>query len=129
MNRIGILGCHSLLAAGLVLLAGCGGAYPPADPSRGEEAVKTAFEGWKKGETPEALRQGSPAIYLNEPEFTAGNKLLSFEIVEPLTPTGRQLRCTMKLSLQGAKSGAKYEKSIGYQVDTDPAFVIAREDL
>ena len=78
---------------------------------------------------PATLQKQRPAIYLNEPEWMAGNKLLNFEIVEPLEPFGRQLRCAVKLSLENGKNGSKYEKRIGYQVETNPAFVIAREGL
>jgi len=119
----------SRLAAGIVLLAGCGGPHAPADSGAGADAVRTAFESWKKGDTPAILQKQRPAIYLNEPEWFAGNKLLSFEIVEPLEPYGRQLRCAVKLSLENAKNGSRYEKRVGYQVETNPAFVIAREGL
>lgn len=123
------LGCLSRFAASIVLLAGCGGPHAPADAITGEGALRTAFESWKKGETPATLQKQRPAIYLNEPEWIAGNKLLNFEVVEPLEPFGRQLRCGVKLSLENAKNGAKYEKRIGYQVETNPVFVIAREGL
>lgn len=121
-------GRYCLFAAGLVL-AGCGGAHPPADAAKGEEALRTAFESWKSGETPEALKNRQPPIYLNEPEWAAGKKLLSFEIVEPLQLQGRQQRCTVKFTIEDAKTGAKQEKRIGYQVETNPVFVIAREAL
>ena len=124
------LGRLSLLAISLALLAGCGGSlHAPAEADKGEDALRTALESWKKGNTPQTLQKAQPPIYLNDPEWIAGHRLLGFEIVEPLTPMGRQLRCTVKLSLQSAKSGAKYEKRIGYQVETNPAFVIAREGL
>jgi len=119
----------SRLAAGIVLLAGCGGPHAPADSVAGADAVRTAFESWKNGDAPATLQRQRPAIYLNEPEWLAGNKLLHFEIVEPLEPYGRQLRCAVKLSLENAKNGSKYEKRVGYQVETNPAFVIAREGL
>lgn len=117
------------LAASLVWLAGCSGDHPVADATKGEQAVRTAFESWQKGDSPDALQKARPPIYLNDPEWLAGNRLLEFEIVEPLTPFGRQLRCGVKLSLENVKSGAKYQKHIGYQVETTPAFVIAREGL
>ena len=120
---------YALLAVGLALLAGCGGAHAPADSTKGEDALRAAFESWKNGDSPETLQKAQPPIYLNEPEWIAGNRLLGYQIVEPLEPFGRQLRCAVKLSLQSAKSGAKYEKRIGYQVETNPAFVIAREGL
>src|SRR5262245_62135048 len=121
--------------AGLGLLAiclgltGCHGPLAPADPAQAETAVKKAFDSWRAGASQESLQKGSPPLDLNEAEFAAGNKLLAFEIVEPLTPLGRQLRCTVKLSLENARSGARYEKRIGYQVETNPVVVIAREGL
>jgi hypothetical protein len=117
-----------LLAIGLGL-AGCHGPLAPADSAQGEAAVKKAFEAWRAGASQESLQKGSPPLYLNDAELAAGNKLLAFEIVEPLTPLGRQLRCTVKLSLENPRSGARYEKRIGYQVETHPVLVIAREGL
>jgi hypothetical protein len=120
----------ALAAAAFALVLGCGGSLPePADPGKGEDAVRAAFTSWKNGETPKDLHQRQPPIYLNDPEWAGGAKLLNFEIVEPLTPSGRQLRCTVKLSLQDAKTGAKSEKRVGYQVETNPVCVIAREEL
>lgn len=121
---------HALALTALFGLMGCGGgATAPVDPAQGEQAVRTAFECWKKGDTPESLHQRTPPMYLNEPEFAAGRRLLDFEIVEPLEPYGRQLRCAVKLSLEDTKTGAKTEKRIGYQVDTNPVVVIVREGL
>ena len=119
----------ALGAISLVLVAGCGGGRAPADASQGENALRTAFDSWKSGETPESLHKRSPPIYLNDSDWKAGAKLLSYEIVEPLEPFGRQLRCAVKLTLESAKGGAKSEKRIGYQVETNPAFVIAREGM
>jgi hypothetical protein len=118
-----------LMLSSLILLAGCGGAHAPADAVRGEDALRTALESWKSGDTPETLHKRRPAIYLNDPDWSAGKKLLNYEIVEPLEPFGRQLRCAVKLTLESAKGGAKSEKRIGYQVETNPAFVIAREGM
>lgn len=109
---------------------GCGGSLEaPADPLKGEEAVRTAFGSWKRGAVPATLQSQRPPIYLNEPEWIAGNRLLDFEIVEPLEPYGRQLRCAVKIAVQNAKTGAKMQRRIGYQVETNPAFVIVREGL
>jgi hypothetical protein len=113
----------------LVLALGCGRGLPsPASADKGEEAIRTALEAWKQGETPEALQRRSPPLWVNEPEWTAGNRLLAYDLADKVEPFGRQLRCTVKLALQD-KGGKTYEKRIGYQIDTNPNLVIVREGL
>ena len=111
-------------------LVGCGGSLPEAaDPKAGESALRSALESWQSGKTVESLREDRPPIWFNEPEWVAGNRLLGFTVVEPVTPYGRQFRCAVKLSLQRKDGGAKYDKRIGYQIETNPQIVIAREGL
>jgi hypothetical protein len=113
----------------LALVLGCGSGLPEAaDPATATDALRTALDCWKQGEAPEALQQRRPPIVVNEPEWTAGNRLVNFDVTTPPEPFGRQLRCTVKLSLRD-RAGASYEKRIGYQIDTNPNIVIVREGL
>jgi len=120
----------ALGALGLLCFLGCGGGSlpAPADPERGAEAIRAVMESWKRGETPEDLQKRQPPIFVNDSDWNAGVKLVDFTIIEPLEPYGRQLRCDVKLSLKNER-GAVYERKIGYQVETNPALVIAREGL
>ena len=89
--------------------------------------VKTAFDAWKQGESYSSLKERQPPLYFNEPEWESGKKLVSYE-AGPVTLTGRQGRCSVKVKLED-KSGKVTERTIGYQVETTPAQVITREAL
>ena len=73
------------------------------------------------------MARRQPPIYFKEPEWEAGKKLLKYE-VGPVTLTGRQGRCSVKMTLQDG-TGKVTERTIGYQVDTHPNKVITREAL
>src|SRR5436190_1117633 len=62
-------------ALGLVVgLSGCsggGGRAAPVDPPRAREALVTALDSWKKGEKPEALKEASPSIVVQDFDWMA----------------------------------------------------------
>jgi hypothetical protein len=116
--------CTGLLA----LQLGCSQTLEkPVDPAQASEVVKTAFDAWKEGESYGSLKERQPPLYFNEPEWESGKKLMSYE-AGPVTLTGRQGRCSVKVKLQD-KTGKVTERTIGYQVETTPAQVITREAL
>ena len=58
------------------LLSGCSeeqGRAAPVDPSRAREALHTALESWKKGDTIDALKSGSPPIVAQDFDWMAGH--------------------------------------------------------
>ena len=97
------------------------------DPGKASEVMTLAFDAWKQGEAYGGLEQRQPPIYFNEREWEAGKKLLKYE-VGPVTLSGRQGRCSVKVMLQDS-AGKVSERSIGYQIDTAPNLVITREAL
>ena len=113
---------------GLALAAGCGRKLdPPVEPSQAGEVLRAALDAWKNGEPYGALEKRDPPMYFNEREWEAGKKLVNYHVGE-VTRMGRQGRCSVKLTLQ-AKEGKTTERTIGYQIDTTPMVVIAREAL
>jgi len=110
------------------LLIGCGNTLDaPVDPGKAAEVLNTALDAWKQGESYGVLAQRRPAIYFNEREWESGKKLLKYEAGQ-VTLTGRQGRCSVKLTLQDS-AGKVTERVIGYQIDTTPTLVITREAL
>jgi hypothetical protein len=117
-----------LFSSFAALLAGCGKKLDePVDPGKATEVLNTAFDAWKQGAAHGGLAQRQPPIYFKEPEWEAGKKLIKYE-VGSVTLTGRQGRCSVKLTLQDG-AGKVTERTIGYQVDTHPNMVITREAL
>jgi hypothetical protein len=117
------------LFGGLVaLLLGCEKKLDdPVEPGEATEVLDTAFGAWKQGAAHGELARRRPPIYFKEPEWEAGKKLLKYEL-GPVTLTGRQGRCSVKLTLQD-NAGKVTDRTIGYQVDTTPNMVITREAL
>jgi hypothetical protein len=120
-------------AAGVALLlavaAGCGQRVPPdADPEVARTSLQTALDAWKGGDRPEALHGRSPPIYLNDPQWHAGSRLLDYQI-DPGSEVrrGRGVRFSVVLSLEG-KQGKKAQRKVVYQIDTSPSIVIVPAD-
>jgi hypothetical protein len=113
--------------AGLVLLvAGCSQELPPqAQPQRAREALTAALDAWKGGATESSLQARVPAIHVNEPEWRAGARLLSYEIKSEQA-AGQSWRCEVDLTLQPL-DGPRARQSALYCIDTDPALVVVRE--
>ncbi|MCI0702356.1 MAG: hypothetical protein L0241_14835 [Planctomycetia bacterium] len=117
-----------LLSCGLSLAFGCSKPLDePVDPAKAAEVLNAAFGAWKQGESYGELERRQPPIYFNEPEWESGKKLLKYEL-GPVTLSGRQGRCSVKLTLQDSAEKVT-ERTIGYQIDTTPNMVITREAL
>jgi hypothetical protein len=119
----------TLLLAVTMLGAGCTSRPPPAPANRdrGREALRQALDAWQKGDSNESLHARQPPIYMNDTDWRAGSRLLSYELDGSDNYHGAQLRAEVKLALQD-KSGNRTEKKVSYLIDTDPALVIVRGD-
>jgi hypothetical protein len=118
------------LAAGclLALSAGCGpDPDPPVDVADAAAQLRRALDAWKAGEPFAALAEKNPPIVFNEPLWRDGATLVDYELGEVLLH-GRQGTCKVKLTVR-QRDGKSGERRIGYQIDTTPNVVIAREGL
>ena len=107
---------------------GCGPTPdPPVDKTVALEQLKLVLQSWKAAEPHASLEQRSPPVVFNEPLWIEGNTLLEYEIGD-VELFGRQGRCTVKLFLQ-SKDGKRFERKLGYQIDTTPSTTIVREAL
>ena len=110
------------------LLPGCGRKLDrDADPDEGDKALRTALEAWKDGKTPADLEQGTPSIIMNEDDWRTGKRLLDFHM-EKGSLSGRQVRCRVRIKLQG-KDGKTVDRDAVYIIDTTPRIVIVRDSF
>jgi hypothetical protein len=129
-----IAACLAVLA--FLLLPGCG------DPSRAHavneptarEALKTALDGWKKGETPSSFATASSPMIVQDFEWQSGAKLIDYQLVDRGKPYDANLRIQVKLKLDGAKGqaqipGKSAEKTVWYLVGTSPKVTVFRDML
>jgi hypothetical protein len=114
----------------LLLLAGCGGGPPlpqPADPARAREALRTALDAWQHGEQPSALANGSPAVHVNDYDWSAGQKLSRYRIADGEARQGVDTCFKVTLTLKDAQ-GRSVQKTVSYKVGTAPALTVVRSD-
>ena len=109
----------------VVAVLGCGGGTLPerANPERARQALRTALETWQKGESTEALANGSPPIYFNDPKIQKGMRLASYELEDSHDFFGQSVRISVKATFERDDGMAKERKLI-YLIDTAAAVVI-----
>ncbi|MFO0867773.1 MAG: hypothetical protein U0935_02395 [Pirellulales bacterium] len=114
----------ALLVGAAALCGGCAPKLPPvADPERAKQALQTALEAWKNGETIESLTKRTPAIYFNEEVWQGGQTLLKYELQEDRA-SGRGWLFDVKMTFP---SNPNSPRVFHYLVDTEPAIVIVQQ--
>jgi hypothetical protein len=100
-----------------VLLTGCGGpSFPPeTDATRGRELLKTVLEKWKSGGSADELKNGTPSIIANDPDWKAGSKLKGYEISTDDRRSGVDLLISVKLQLT-KPDGQSQDKKVNFAI-------------
>jgi hypothetical protein len=115
------------LAIGVAILGGCSGSQrgAPVDAERAREILKTSLDVWKKGDTPAALNNNTPAITAQDLDWLGGAKLVDYEV----TGEGKGLEATRRvpvtLTLKMA-NGKEVKKKVTYIVATSPYLSVFR---
>ncbi|MBC7852547.1 MAG: hypothetical protein IAF94_03840 [Pirellulaceae bacterium] len=109
-----------------VFVGGCSTPLPPAaEPAQARSALTTALDAWQKGETAESLQARSPAIHVNDPGWSSGERLVKYEI-QAEQAHGQGWKVQVLLTLQSG-GGAASNRQVNYTIDTEPAVVIVRD--
>src|SRR3954447_15421637 len=96
----------------LALTAGCSGTgYDSVDRGRAREVLTAALDGWKKGETPETLKGGSPSIVAQDLDWIGGAKLVGYQIDGEGKQVEGNLYVPVTLTLRGTK-GKEVKKNV-----------------
>jgi hypothetical protein len=114
---------------GAFAVAGCGsGPYKsaPVNPDIARDTLNSAMESWKSGETIESLKADSPSIVVQDLDWSAGAKLLDYEVLDDGKPESANLVARVKLSLED-QDGATSEKTVTYLVGTAPVLTVFRD--
>jgi hypothetical protein len=128
---------HVLAAALAVLatlpMAGCWGSSQAhaVDPPRAREALKTALDAWKSGQSPRSLESSSTPMTIQDFDWAGGAKLVDYQIIDDGRAYDANLRVRVKLVLDGPakKSGKSAEKAVWYLVGTSPSVTVFRDAL
>jgi hypothetical protein len=111
------------------LMSGCSGAGPmaaPVDPAMARSALATVMESWKKGDKPESLQSGSPAIVVQDLDWSRGAVLIAFEISGEGKNDDANLRVPVALTLK-QPDGKTVKRQATYLVGTSPSVTVFRE--
>lgn len=118
------------LAAAALLAAGCGGDSKSlgmaTTPEASREALTAALDGWKAGETREALAGRSPPVHLGDDDFTRGYKLQTYKVEGEPKVVGTGLSYVVTLSMLAKDQPAT--RKVAYRVVTTPQWAVTRED-
>ena len=98
------------------------------------DALKTALDGWKKGETPSSFATASPPMIVQDFEWESGPELLDYQLVDDGKAYDANLRVQVKLKLaagggKAAAGGKDSEKTVWYLVGTSPKLTVFRDML
>lgn len=109
------------------VFAGCSGSQHAAvDSSRARDALKVTLDGWKKGDTPSSLKEGSPSIVAQDMDWLAGAKLVDYQVVGEGKEVESNLYVPVQLTMRNAK-GKEVKKKVNYVVGTSPILTVFRD--
>lgn len=123
-----ILVASTVVAVIATFVAGCspGPRNAPVDPGKARDTLKAALDSWKKGEPSTALEKGSPPIYVIDPEWQAGARLVDYQILGDGEEKDAQLFAPVRLVLRGP-AGKDATREVTFMVATAPNRTVARK--
>jgi hypothetical protein len=135
MSRYGTLGvivaCLLAMAAALAM-PGCSGgsAAHAVNTSKARDALVSALDHWKQGDTPGSMATSSTPMTVQDFDWMAGAKLLDYQIQGDGEAKDANLSIKVKLTLDGVQGKSKKaEKTVSYLVTTSPSTTVFRDTL
>jgi hypothetical protein len=124
-----VAACLGMLAT--LFFAGCSGPSHAhdVDEPRAREALKTALDQWKNGAEPKSLQSSATPMTVQDLEWSAGAKLIDYQLVDDGKAYDANLRVQVKLTLSGQDKGKTTEKKVWYLVGTSPSVTVFRDML
>jgi hypothetical protein len=105
---------------------GCNwGGSSPVNAARAREYLQTALESWKKGDSSETLKKGSPPIYIIDLEWQSGAKLVDYQLVSD-EEKDAMLYSKVKLTVKDA-NGKDVQKDVTFMISTAPNVTVSRK--
>lgn len=100
---------------------------PPPAPEEARTALRVFLEAWQRGDGSQQLVGRRPAIHGREPEWSAGARLIEFDIAEEGAPFGNSYLVRARLTVQ--RRGARRQELLNvlYAVTSGDPIWIVRE--
>lgn len=115
----------------LAVLCGCGTGQKtaaPVDPDVARRTLDAVLLDWKNGGTPDAWQQKSPKVVVQDLDWAAGAKLVSYEVLGPGEVRDANLYCQVKI-VAASQSQKETPRTVTYVVGTDPVITVFRDLL
>ncbi len=111
-----------------IFMAGCTGESTPDSvrPDLAKETLVKALTAWKDGGQIESLQAQSPAITVQDMDWSAGKELKDFALQGDGKAVGANLSIEVELTLVDS-SGKASKPKVWYLVGTDPALTVFRD--
>jgi hypothetical protein len=123
----------ALAALATLPLAGCWGSSQahPVDSPRAREALKTALDAWKSGQSVDSLASSSTPMTVQDFDWAGGAMLVDYQIIDDGQAYDANLRVRVKLVLDAPtkNAGKPAEKTVWYLVGTSPSVTVFRDML
>lgn len=118
--------CRLLMLALLCgVSVGCGGPRgQPVNPTTAKDTLKTFLQAWQDGKKAEDLK---PGIIGADREWSAGKKLVAFEILTDEANQGTRLKMSVNLTVKDDK-GTESKSKVDYAVSTAPTVTVLRDE-
>lgn len=121
---------HYAIAMLLVVLwfLGCGprsGNPRPLDRDLALRSLDVFLTVWRDGSGLESLKQQTPPIVSNDPDWGAGAKLVAFEVLPATEDDGSNLYVDVKMQL--AEAERAQERKIRFVIGTAPVVSVFRD--
>jgi hypothetical protein len=123
-----------LIVLATLLLPGCSNSSSanPVDEPQARDALKTALDAWKNGQTSQSLAASSTPMTVQDFEWDTGSKLIDYQLLNDGKSEGANLRIQVKLTtlgepVKGKKEAKPAEKKASYVVGTSPRVTVFRD--
>ena len=108
-----------------VVSVGCGGPRGgPVNPTTAKDTLKAFLQAWQDGKKAEDLK---PGIIGADREWSAGKKLVAFEILTDEANQGTRLKMSVNLTLKDDK-GTESKSTVNYAMSTAPVVTVLRDE-
>jgi hypothetical protein len=125
-----------MAAVATLLLPGCSNSanIHAVDMPRARDALKTALDHWKRGESPKSLESATAPMIVQDFDWAAGVKLIDYQLIDNGKAEDANLRAHVKLTMSGTRNqgngpGTTAEKTVWYLVTTSPKITVFRDML
>lgn len=112
----------------LLVVGGCGGqkVAAPVDPQQARATLEAVLTDWQAGGNPDAWQQKSPKVIVQDLEWSAGAKLVSYQIQGAGESLDANLYCQVQIvTSHGGQTSAP--RVVTYVVGTDPVLTVFRD--